>query len=298
MKASMEQRNLIPVSSGPAQRSDRSIGTILIQAGRLSFESTEKILQLQREQGLRFGDAALQLGLLTATDIELALSRQFDYPYLVCGESSVSEKVISAYAPFSPQAAAVSDLRSQLMLRGFDSIDGGKALAIISAQRGEGRSFIAANLAVAFSQLGRETLLIDADMRNPVQHTLFGIDNRSGLSAILAGRGTGDAEARRIPGLPGLTVLPAGAQPPNPLELLARPLFPRLMADWANEFEVIILDSPATAEHTDGQSIAARAGAALIVARKGSSRMSQVRDAAATVNHTSASIIGTVLNDF
>lgn len=299
MKAIMEQRNVIPVNSGPtAPRGERSIGTILIRAGRLTFESTEKILQLQREQGLRFGDAALQLGLLTAADIELALSHQFDYPYLVHGESPVSARVISAYAPFSPQAAAVSVLRSQLMLRWFDSTDGGKALAIVSPQRGEGRSFIAANLAVAFSQLGRETLLIDADMRNPVQHALFGINNRSGLSALLVGRGTADAEMHRISGLPGLTVLPAGAQPPNPLELLARPQFPQLLAGCAAEFEVIILDSPATAEHTDGQSIAARAGAALIVARKGSSRMSQVRDAAATVNHTSATIVGTVLNDF
>lgn len=299
MKATMDQRNVIPVNSAPpAPRGERSIGTILIQAGRLSFESTEKILQLQRDQGLRFGDAALQLGLLTATDIELALSRQFDYPYLMRGESPVSEKVISAYAPSSPQAAAVSDLRSQLMLRWFDNTDGAKALAIVSARRGEGRSFIASNLAVAFSQLGRETLLIDADMRNPSQHALFSIENRSGLSSILADRGTVDAETRRISGLPGLTVLPAGAQPPNPLELLARPLFPQLLADCATQYEVIILDTPATAEHTDGQSIAARAGAALIVARKGSSRMSQVRDAAATVNHTSASIIGTVLNDF
>jgi len=296
MKATMEQRNVIPVNSAP--RGERSIGTILIQAGRLTFESTEKIMQLQREQGLRFGDAAIQLGLLSAEDIKLALSRQFDYPYLVRGESAVSEQVISAYAPFSPQAETVSVLRSQLMLRWFDNAVGGKALAIVSAGRGEGRSFIASNLAVAFAQLGRETLLIDADMRNPVQHSLFGVDNRSGLSAILAGRGTADAETRRISGLPGLTLLPAGAQPPNPLELLARPLFPQMLADWATEFEVIILDSPATAEHTDAQNIAARAGAALIIARKGTSRMSQVRDAAATVNHTSAMIVGTVLNDF
>ena len=299
MKAMMEQRNVIPVTGGTsAPRGERSIGTILIHAGRLSFESAEKILHLQREHGLRFGDAALQLGLLTAADIEFALSRQFDYPYLVRGESPVSEQVISAYAPFSPQAAAVSVLRSQLMLRWFDHTIEGKALAIVSPARHEGRSFIAANLAVAFSQLGRETLLIDADMRNPTQHTLFGIDNRSGLSAMLAGRGTADTETHRIPGLPGLTVLPAGAQPPNPLELLARPLFPQLLASWALEFEVIILDSPASAEHTDAQSIAARAGAALIVARKGFSRTSQVRDAAETVNHTSATIVGTVLNDF
>lgn len=295
----MDQSNVISVTEGTiVRRGERTIGDILIHAGRLTFESSEKILQLQREQGLRFGEAALQLGLLSAADIDLALARQFDYPYLVRGESTVSEQVISAYAPYSAQAEAVSTLRGQLMLRWFDGTTEGKALAIVSADRGEGRSFIAANLAVAFSQLGQETLLIDADMRNPDQHTLFSIDNRSGLSAMLSGRGAVETVINRIPGLPGLSVLPAGAQPPNPLELLARPLFPQLLAELALEFEVIILDSPALAEHADAQSIAARAGATLMVARKGTSRMSQVRDAAEMVSHASTVVVGSVLNDF
>lgn len=299
MKATMEHSNVIPVAGGPAfPRGERSMGAILIHARRLTIDSSEKIMKLQRERGLRFGEAALELGLLTEADIKFALSRQFDSPYLVRGESQVSEQVISAYAPFSPQAGAISLLRSQLMLRWFDHAAEGKALAIVSAERREGRSFIAANLAVAFSQLGRKTLLIDADMRHPVQHILFGIENRSGLSAMLSGRGAADAETHHIAGLPGLSLLPAGAQPPNPLELLARPLFPQLLADQAPEFDVIILDSPAAAEHTDAQNIAARAGAALIVARKGASRMSRVRAAGETVSHTSATIVGTVLNDF
>lgn len=299
MKAAMEQSNVIPVAGGPSfPRSERSIGAILIHARRLTQESSERIMALQREQGLRFGDAALQLGLLTEADIKLALSRQFGSPYLIHGESSVSEQVVSAYAPFSPQAGAISLLRGQLMLRWFDQPVEGKAIAIVSAERREGRSFLAANLAVAFSQLGRKTLLIDADMRNPAQHTLFGIENRSGLSAILSGHGAADAVTHRIPGLPGLSVLSAGAQPPNPLELLARPLFPQLLTGLAPDFEVIILDSPAAAEHSDAQSIAARAGAALIVARKNVSRTSKVRAAAEMFSHASITIVGTVLNDF
>ena len=297
----MEQDNVIPVSTGGAvtERNDRSIGTILIQAGRLTLENAEKILQLQREQSLRFGDAAIQLGLLTQADIEFALSRQFDYPYLVRGESKVSESVFAAYAPFSPQARALGSLRSQLMLRWFDNDPAQKALAIISAEHSEGRSFIAANLAVAFSQLGQKTLLIDADMRNPSQHTLFGLDNRSGLSAMLSSRGGGaEAVIQHVHGLPGLSVLPAGAQPPNPLELLARPLFPQLLRDLAQEFDVILLDSPPAAEYADAQTIAVRAGAALIVARKNATRMWQVRGVSDTMSHASATVIGTVLNDF
>ncbi len=295
----MDQSNVIPVTGSVIlPRSERAIGTILIQAGKLSFESAEKILQFQRDHDLRFGDIALQLGLLSTADIEFALARQFDHPYLIRGESKVSEQVISAYAPFGPQAEALSELRSQLMIRWFGRTTEGKALAIISAERREGRSFIAANLAVAFSQLGEKTLLIDADMRNPSQHTLFAMDNRNGLSALLSDRGDMHTLIHRVPGLPGLSVLPAGARPPNPLELLARPIYPQLLADLAFEFAVIILDSPALAEHTDAQNIAAGAGAALIVTRQGASRISRVRDAAETVNEASATVIGTVLNDF
>jgi receptor protein-tyrosine kinase len=299
MKATMERSNVIPVSGGiTVPRDERSIGTILIHAGRLTFESAEKISQLQHGQGIRFGDAGLQLGLLNAADIDLALARQFDCPYLVPSESKVDQQVVAAYAPFSLRATAISVLRGQLMQRWFDTAAECKALAIVSADRYEGRSFIAANLAVSFSQLGKRTLLIDADMRNAVQHTLFGIDNRSGLSAMLSGRAVADAVIHRIPGLLGLSVLPAGAQPPNPLELLGRPLFPQLLADRAPDFDVIILDSPAVAKFADAPCIAARARAALLVARNGTTRMSRVHGAAEAVSLAGALVVGSVLNDF
>lgn len=299
MKASADHGSIIPASAGiqAGARGERSIGTILIHAGRLTLENAESILYLQREKGLRFGDAAIQLGLLTPADIDFALARQFDYPYLIHGESKVSESVINAYAPFSPQGQTFSALRSQLILRWFDN-DTRKALAIISAGRSEGRSYVAANLAVSFSQLGQRTLLIDADMRNPAQHALFGVDNRNGLSAMVSGRGGSESVIQVVPGLPGLSVLPAGAQPPNPLELLARPLFPRLLADLALQFDVILLDTPSTSECADAQTIAVRAGAAIIVARKNTTRMWHVRGISDTVAHASATVIGTVLNDF
>ena len=299
MKATMERSNVIPVSGGgnPA-RDERTIGAILLHAGRLTFENAEKISQLQHGQGIRFGDAGLQLGLLTAADIELALARQFDCPYLVPGESKVNQQVIAAYAPFSQRATAISALRGQLMQRWFDTTAECKAIAIVSADRCEGRSFIAANLAVAFSQLGKRTLLIDADMRNPVQHTLFGINNRSGLSAMLSGRAVADAVIHRIPGLLGLSVLPAGAQPPNPLELLGRPLFPQMLADCAVNFDVIILDTPAATKFTDAPCIAARAGAALLVARKGTTRISRAHGTVEAVSHAGAPVVGSVLNNF
>jgi receptor protein-tyrosine kinase len=203
----------------------RSIGAILIDNGRLTPDAAERILKLQKEQGLRFGDAAIQLGLLSEADIQQALSRQYDYPYLMPGDERVSEEVVAAFKPFSPIVEQLRAVRSQLMLRWFDAEIGHKTLAVVSASRADGRSFTAANLAVVFSQLGERTLLIDADLRNPSQHQLFRLENKLGLSSLLAGRAELAEAITRIPGLIDLSVLPAGATPPNPQELLARPVF-------------------------------------------------------------------------
>jgi len=73
----------------PIKQDERSMGVILVKAGRLTPENAERILRLQREKGLRFGDAAIELGLLTQSDIQFALSRQFVYPFLQSGESKV-----------------------------------------------------------------------------------------------------------------------------------------------------------------------------------------------------------------
>lgn len=295
----MEQSNVIPVfaESSVAKHADRSIGAILIHAGRLTTENAERILRLQRENGLRFGEAATELGLLTPADIEFAVSRQFSHPYLLRGESKASEDLVAAYAPFSHQSEALRALRSQLMLRWFDGDPAHKALAVVSADRKEGRSFLTANLGVVFSQLGAHTLVIDADMRNPCQHALFALDNRTGLSAVLSGRG-GPEAIQRVPGLPDLSVFPAGALPPNPVELLARPLLPQMLRELGKEFDAILLDTPATAQYADAQSVAVRAGAALIVARKNMSRMRQVCGVSDTMGQASTIILGSVLNDF
>ena len=295
----MGASNLIPAPAkiGFPQHGDRSIGIILIEAGRLTPENADRVLSHQREKGLRFGDAATQLGLLTHADIAFALSRQFGHPYLLRGESKVSEELVAAYAPLSHQSEALRAVRNQLMIRWFDGNPARKAMAIVSAERKEGRSFLAANLAVVFAQLGAHTLLIDTDMRNPRQHALFGLDSRAGLSAVLSGRAGPDA-IQRIPGLPDLSVLPAGAQPPNPHELLARASFPKVLQELDKKFDAILLDSPAAAQYADAQTIAVRAGAALIVARKNATRMWQVCGVSDTVSQPSTTIVGAVLNDF
>ena len=183
-----------------APRASRSLGGILIDSGLLKAEDAERVLLVQKEQNLRFGEAAIRLGLLTEADIQHALSRQFAYAYLrkTPGEERpVSEELVAAYEPFSARVEQLRSIRSQLMLRWFDKAEQRQVLSVVGAERGEGRSHLAANLAVVFSQLGERTLLVDADMRNPRQHEIFHLENKVGFSTVLSGRSRGDSGPRR-----------------------------------------------------------------------------------------------------
>ena len=280
----------------PAVTRGHSIGALLIDAGRLSAENAEKILRLQKERDLRFGDAALQLKLLTEDDIRFALARQFDYPYLSAGDSSLSQELVAAYRPFGETVEQLRALRSQLMLRWFDGESERKALAVMSPGHRDGRSFVAANLAIVFSQLGERTVLVDADLRTPRQHKLFHLANQGGLSDVLVGR-AGPEAVVRIPNLVGLSVLPAGAVPPNPQELLGRPAFVELLQGLAKNFDTIIMDTPATATYADGQTVAARAGAALLVARKNLTLAGDLSKLARSLQQSGVELVGSALND-
>ncbi len=276
---------------------DRLIGAILIDSGDLTLENAESILRLQKEHGLQFGDAAIQLGLLSREDIQFALARQFDYPYLMKGDSKISDELIAAYQPFSPQVEGLRALRSQLMLRWYTGDDQHKTLAVVSPGSMEGRSYLTANLAVVFSQLGERTLLIDADMRKPRQHALFNLDNGAGLSTILSNRGEGNY-IQRIPSFIDLSVLPAGPVPPNPQELLGRPVFAQLFEEVARDFDVIIVDTPAATAYADASLIAMRAVGALIVAHKHETSLKNLSSLNFNLKNLGIQVVGSVLSEF
>lgn len=283
----------LPTAVDPHHEED--LGSVLRAAGRLDAAGLERIHHRQREQGLSFEDAALGLGLLRGEDLEFALARQFGYPYLFEGDGQVSTELVMAYRPFSAEAEALRGLRTELKLCWFDGTPGRRMLAVVGTERGDGRSWLAANLAVAFSQLGERTLLIDADLRGPRQHLMFNLASHGGLSAVLAGRG--DATSlRRIGELPDLAVLPAGAVPPNPQELLGRPSFTRFLEEIADQFDIILIDTPAAALYADAQSIAARAGAALLVARRDQTRVPDAQRLAAGLTRHGVTLVGSVLN--
>jgi receptor protein-tyrosine kinase len=267
-----------------------------VDSGKITLEQAERVMRLQQEKGLRFGDAAIKLGLITTADFDAVVAQQFEFSFLVPGSSELSGELVAAYAPFDPRIETFRAVRSQLMLRWFNPEVGLKHLAIVSPHRAEGRSHFAANLAIVFSQLGKKTLLVDADMRHPRQHILFNLENRAGLSTLLAGRADTEVVERILP-LLNLSVLPAGPVPPNPQELLGRPLFQKLMVGMAKEYDVIILDTPAGNTHADAQTVAALAGGAFMVTRLDHTPISTVRALSDSLaGTTGAVLVGAIIN--
>ena len=189
------------VPEPPTRDQSRAIGSILVEQGRIGPQDVEAIQRFATQSNIRFGDAALQLNLLTQNDIDVALAQQFNYPVLARGGTSgVADDVVAAYLPQSELVEPLRALRSQLTLRWVNGV-GRRILAITSPGRGEGRSWLAANLATVFAQMGERVLLIDADMRHPRQHYLFNINNSVGLSALLTGRAGREIVSRVHPQL-------------------------------------------------------------------------------------------------
>ncbi len=270
-----------------------NIGRILLQTGKIKAKDAYRILHTHLEEGLRYGDAAVKLGLVTEDDIRHALFQQFHYPCLPVGSAAVDQKVIAALRPHDPQVEALRALRSQLALRWYAE---NRLMAITAPSAGHGASRVAANLAVVFSQMGARTLLIDADMRNPRQHKLFHLQGAPGLSDFLAGR-AGTNIIHGVRHLTNLFILPAGTEPPNPLELLGRPALGGLIKDISEQFDAVIIDTPPALAYADAQAISARAGGALIVARRHHARIADVEAVKQQLAAGGAKAVGAVLTD-
>jgi chain length determinant protein tyrosine kinase EpsG len=278
---------------------DRSgaIGAILVEQGRLSPVEVEEIQQFAVKNRLRFGDAALRLQLLTKDDIDQAIAQQFKYPILSRGgEHGVADDVVAAYLPQSQMIEPLRVLRSQISLRWVNPKER-KILAIASPGRGEGRSWLAANLATVFAQMGDRVLLIDADLRHSRQHQLFNLNNSVGLSALLTGRAGREIVCRIHPKL-RLFVLPAGILPPNPQELLGRQVFDLVLDLFASQYDLIIMDTPATSESADAQILASRADAAVLLVRRNHTRVDELKAAMQNLTESGVHVMGSVVSEY
>lgn len=280
------------------QWADRTMGNILMDLGKITADDVERIIDHQRGKGLYFGEAAIDLDLISKKDVLQVLSSQFGYSYNP-DEEPLSQELILASSPFIEQAEEFRTIRGQLVSNWLSTEK--KTLAVVSPGDQEGKSYVAANLALAFSQLGRSTLLVDANLRKPRQHELFDFSGRLGLSMLLAGRVKLDelsALPNQINSMTNLSVLGAGAIPPNPAELLSRGVFPRILMELRKYFDVIIIDTPSAEFQGDIIPIVSAAQNALLVAHGGNSRLDSAMKLKAMLKKADVELVGAVLNQF
>lgn len=283
--------------NAPTDLHDRPIGDLIRDARNLSAAEVEKVLSYQREHGVRFGEAAVSLGLASPDDVLNALAQQFHYPLASAERRISSPELVTLSQPFSVQAEAIRSVRSQVTMRLGKTDEARQAIAVISPDSGDGKTYFAANLAVSMAQLGGRTLIVDADLRNPRQHEVFKVSNAVGLSTLLSGRAENQV-IQPVEGVAGLFVLPCGPIPPNPLELIERPAFALLMRELLAKFDHVIIDTAAASLGADACVVAARCGAALVLTRKHDNRVSALQDLVASLAGSSAQVLGAVFNEF
>lgn len=296
-KATAAEGDAPPTERGANGVVDMPIGHHLCKRRSLSEAQIEEVLRFQRKHGMRFGEAAIALGVANGDDVLWALSQQFHYPYLPERVGHLDPELVVAADPFSDDAEVFRDMRSRLMAETEPTPgDPARAIAVVSTDIGDGKTYFAANLAVAFGQLGVRTLLVDADMRTPRLARLFGIAPGPGLSALLSGRPQPHV-IQRITGLPSLHLLPVGTLPPNPLELVQRPAFGLLMRELLTRFDHVIVDTPASVHGADARVIADKSGAALLIGRRRVTRMRALQRLADDLGRTNARVAGVMVNE-
>jgi protein-tyrosine kinase len=290
----------------------------LIAMGRLSPEGAARIEEGMRAMGLGYGDVAIQLGIIKPEDLAEAIlaARQLTpnatdsivegalhkmsfnrgLPVKYVGVVTPKSSLILLNEPDNTYSEQIRALRTELLLLNGAS-RAGNTLVILSPCRAEGRTQLCAELAIAFSQLGQRTLLVDADLRRPRIPTLFESKNPyEGLGQALASGGV--PELLSVEKLPDLSVLMSGSGVPNPLELLTSGHFQRHMSDWRKKYRMIIIDTPPITEFADGLAIASFADQVLIVGRSGSTPHKNIKEMLRRMGGTQSRIVGTVINSF
>ena len=173
--------------------------------------------------------------------------------------------------------------------------EGARSVLVTSTQPREGKTVVAANLAIALAQSGQRILLLDADMRKPRQHNLMKLSQSPGLSSLLVGKAKANDTVQKS-AVGNLWVLPAGPAPPNPAELLGSIRFKELMKSLGQHFEWIVVDSPPVMAVTDASVIAHHTTGVVFVIGSEQVNRYATRTAVEQLRGSKATILGAVLN--
>ena len=297
MNAKMEAPDLyLGEQSFEGAGKTKAIGELIQDARNLSADDLDRIGRYQRENDMRFGEAAIALGLADTEDVLQALAQQFKYAYADEESRKAAPELVMLNQPFGHQAEAFRAIRSQILMRTQGEKGQRRPLAVVSHDSGDGKTFFCANLAVALAQLGGKVVVIDADMRGARLDQVFGVPGGLGLSGVLSGRG-GKGVVKSVPGIPNLYVIPVGVQPPNPLELVEGPSFGMLLREVSIKFDHVIVDTPAGCFGSDGVVIASRCGSALVISRKDANKVSRLQELVGSLQAGNVRLAGVIMNE-
>lgn len=206
----------------------------------------------------------------------------------------INTRLLDEETPFAVREA-FNQLRTNLMYTVTEQ-DHAPIFAITSADEGEGKSNVIANLALSFAQLEKKVLLVDGDMRCPSQFKLFKLDRRtSGLSELISGIET-NVILKDI--RPRVDLILSGRIPPNPSELITSPRFVEILEKWSLEYDVIFIDLPPVGIVADAMAICKQISGYIFTIRSGKDSSKMLQRALFSMEHVGAKIAGIVLNDY
>jgi capsular exopolysaccharide synthesis family protein len=209
------------------------------------------------------------------------------------GRRDGAQQLVTLRNPRSPVSEAYRTLRSTLRYSTMEQPV--RTLLITSAIEGEGKTVTAANLAVSIADTGKRVVLVDADLRRPSQHALFGKERTAGLTTLLAG----DLELSAVllrTDVDNLLLLPAGPTPPNPSELLESPRMEAVLNQLAEMSDMVIVDVPPVLAVTDACALTSKVDAVMLVVMAGKATSDLIAQAVHTLRHARSHLIGAVLN--
>lgn len=205
-----------------------------------------------------------------------------------------ADALITLRHPHSPIAEDYRSLRTNLRYSGVENPGG--ALLVTSAGPAEGKTTTAANLAIAIAQSGKRVLLVDADLRRPSLHQLFGLANHTGLSTLFTDEPPALEKAIHTTEVPGLRVMTSGDPPPNPAELLDSRRMNQVITELRGQADMVILDTPPLLVVSDANILASRCSGAVLVVDSGRTRTQAAERVIESLKRSQVQVLGVVLN--
>lgn len=213
----------------------------------------------------------------------------------------MKREIITSVDPKSPVSEVFRTLRTNLQY--LNKKNGAQTILLTSTIQGEGKSFIAANLAVTFAQANKKVIIVDTDMRRPRQHKLYNVDMYPGLSNYLSGvninRSSHKTELRECiykTKIDNLFVLPAGNIPPNPSELLQSEKLAEMIGELKKQYDVVIFDGAPCLLVTDATLVSRLVDATILVVSQRKTRVEELKEAMTRIKRVGGRVVGVVLN--